>query len=176
MKKTSIIIDKEDLNLVQALAMMKRTPEHFKYLPDRFKNKAHVLTLLKANGYVLEHLSDDMRSDKDIVREAVHSAPDTFRYASDSLKAEREFVIEMLQFSGFILKHIDKSLKKDKELMLIAIQTDKMAFNSTHKKFRDMIRENHLDPVQHLKNEILNEKLQKELNNSGNTGMKKRKI
>ena len=49
--------------------------------------------------------------------------PDAFQYASDKLKADREFVYDLVKDDGAVLEHAADALKDDTELVVRAIET-----------------------------------------------------
>ena len=59
---------------------------------NKNSSRKEVLTVVKADGWALEHASDELKNDREIVLEAVNSHGVTLRYASDELKADPELI------------------------------------------------------------------------------------
>ena len=59
---------------------------------NKNSSREEVLKVVKADGWTLEHASDELKNDREIVLEAVNSHGVTLRYASDELKADPELI------------------------------------------------------------------------------------
>jgi hypothetical protein len=55
------------------------------------------LALVGHNGMFLEHLSPALRGDREVVRRAVVTVPESFAHASEELRADREYVLFLMQ-------------------------------------------------------------------------------
>lgn len=53
---------------------------------------------------------------------------DSFNYASEELKSNRDFVLEAVNIKGSALKYVSKELKSDKEIVISAIKNNSSAF------------------------------------------------
>lgn len=96
-------------------------------------DKDTVLEVIKTRGDVFEALSrakDEVKSDKELVREAMQIMPNVFTCASEELRGDKELVLEALELyrkSGFYF-HIDavsESLRSDGEFMLEIMKLNK---------------------------------------------------
>nr|CAG4714732.1 unnamed protein product [Naegleria fowleri] len=74
------------------------------------------------NGLALLYASDDLKSDKEIVLEAVSMHGRAFEYASEDLKKDKQFVLEVVQQNGEVLEYTFIDLKQDKEVVLEAVK------------------------------------------------------
>ena len=53
---------------------------------------------------------------------------DSFNYASEELKSNRDFVLEAVNIKGIALKYVSTELKSDKEIVISAIKNNSSAF------------------------------------------------
>ena len=68
----------------------------FKHLSDNFrKDKAFVMEAVSKDGRHLEHVDKKLKNDKDVVKAAYVQNPESFRYASNSLKHNPAFLEEI---------------------------------------------------------------------------------
>jgi hypothetical protein len=73
------------------------------------------VALVDQDGNYLEHLTSELRRDPEVVQRAVRSTPAALAYASDDLRADRDFVIGLIQESlaeddNFIERLLDDPL------------------------------------------------------------------
>ena len=59
---------------------------------NKSSSREEVLKVVKADGWTLEHASDELKNDREIVLEAIKSDGHALRYASDELKADPELI------------------------------------------------------------------------------------
>jgi len=109
-----------------AVTAIERSVFNFDYLDPIFKkDKEFVMKVFENSkrgdeGYALEYLDDNLKTDKDVVLAAVNATPDSIEYADNSLKADKEVVLAALLSPGDSYKFVDESLKNDKDVLLAA--------------------------------------------------------
>lgn len=91
------------------------------------------MNLTAESGYILKNHPNC--NDKRLVSECIAiSGSDIFKYASDELKSDREFIIQQLNIvidtdmNGYIIKHCSSEIKKDREIALLALKTSEHVF------------------------------------------------
>ncbi|SVC31779.1 uncharacterized protein METZ01_LOCUS284633, partial [marine metagenome] len=67
-------------------------------------------------GYAFDHMSDELKADKEVIMAAVQENADSLKFASDELKADKEVVMA----AGSALEYASDELKADKEVVMAA--------------------------------------------------------
>lgn len=70
----------------------------------------------RCSGGVLEYVSKELRSRKEIVLAAVSRSGWALRYAADSLQDDKQVVLAAVQENGLALQYASNRLKKDQEV------------------------------------------------------------
>lgn len=93
-------------------------------------NREEVLAEVTRNEYALENAVEEFRSDREIVLAATLTTDDglTFQYATDDLKADREFVVEAVPQNGQALNYVTEERQADRDIVLAATTQDDDAF------------------------------------------------
>ena len=89
---------------------------------NKFKNdKEFMLALLAYNGTYLEHASDELKADKEIVMAALKSGYRLpYEHVSDALKTDRDFLLEIVSLDAYCLEFFSEELKQDEQIVLAA--------------------------------------------------------
>ena len=72
---------------------------------------------------------------------------DSFKYASEDLKSDREFVLKAVNIKGSVLEYVSPELKADKEVVLVAVKNNERAYKyasgglQSDKEISDLIEE-----------------------------------
>jgi hypothetical protein len=66
----------------------------------------------------------EIRSDPDLVMDAVKIEPMAFKFASDELRADLQFVLEVVKQNWVTLAHASKAARSDPEIVLEAVRQD----------------------------------------------------
>lgn len=91
---------------------------------------------------VVEFASNELKSDKNFILEAIKSNGNSLLYSSKEFKKDKELILEAVKTSGNVLVElgkIDESLFKDKELILEAIKSDINSKNNKYEKSNKVI-------------------------------------
>lgn len=96
---------------------------------NKHSSREEVLKVVKADGWTLEHASDELKNDREVVLEAVMKdaeAPEFFgqcslAYASTSLRADREVVLESVKENGLALEFASDDLRNNRKIVFKAI-------------------------------------------------------
>ncbi len=80
--------------------------------------------LLKKDGFVLKHVSDTIKNDKDVVLAAVQQDGYTLEYASPDLQKDEE-VLAAVKQNASILQYTSEELKKNKQFLLECYRINK---------------------------------------------------
>jgi len=88
-------------------------------------DKTEALAAVKDDGWALEHVSDELRADKEVVMAAVQKQDmgSMLMYASEELKADKELVMAAVKSDGGALLYASDELKADKELVMEAVKS-----------------------------------------------------
>ena len=104
-------------------------------IPDRLKNdREFFLEIARVSG-LIEHASEKLRNDKEIVLAAVGTLPKSFEYASKDLKANKEVVLGAVGRGSWI-GQVSEELRGDKEVALAAGRRNPNAFEAISKELR----------------------------------------
>jgi len=89
---------------------------------NQFANdKEFMLALLEFNGTYLEHASDELKADKEIVMAALKSGYSLpYEHVSDALKTDRDFLLEIVSLDAYCLEFFSEELKQDEQIVLAA--------------------------------------------------------
>ena len=128
-KRLTIEIEREEtkkryLEKVKATEAEKdeklREQESVKLYFLNMNNRNFMLNVVKQEGMALEHASDDLKGDKDLVREAVQQNWSALQHASADLKGDKDIVMEAVKQNGNALEHASADLQGDEELKRLA--------------------------------------------------------
>eukprot|EP00961_Rhodomonas_salina_P279929 3781521-Rhodomonas_salina.8 len=90
---------------------------------DRKGDKALVKKALRSNPKALQFANDDLRSDAPFVKDAVTIDGQALKYADAQVKKNRAVVMAAVQCGGFNLKYAADKMKKDEETVLLAVRS-----------------------------------------------------
>ena len=93
------------------------------YASERLKNDRNfILSAVKLKGHALVHVLPKFQNDKEIVLTAVENGNfNTFKYASDELKNDKDFVLQVLKISPYSFQYVSDKLKEDKAVIKQAL-------------------------------------------------------
>lgn len=82
-------------------------------------------------------VSPELKSDPDIVMEAIHTNPANFRFACPILTSDKAFVLQAVTFAGECLAHASPELQGDVEVVLAAVKQDGRALQYASTELRN---------------------------------------
>jgi len=83
-------------------------------------NKELVMIACRRNGRAFRYASDSLRNDRDFVLKVFCVDSSAFPYLSEELRNDREIVLAACQQDGWALQYVSKELRNDKEVALTA--------------------------------------------------------
>lgn len=91
-------------------------------MKNQFANdKEFMLALLAYNGTYLEHASDELKADKEVIMAALKSGYSLpYEHVSDALKTDRDFLLEIVSLDAYCLEFFSEELKQDEQIVLAA--------------------------------------------------------
>ena len=91
-------------------------------MENQFSNdKEFMLALLAYNGTYLQHASEELKADKEVVMAALQSGYSLpYEHVSDALKTDRDFLLEMVSLDAYCLEFFSEELKQDEQIVLAA--------------------------------------------------------
>ncbi|MDB2562246.1 DUF4116 domain-containing protein [Sulfurimonas sp.] len=98
-----------------------------------------------ANLIIAENLSKKLRNDKELFVALLLYTPETFLYASEDLKNDKEFIFNYLRENDWaypMIKHVSKALRNDKKFIFDLLEIDGSCiefFNDEFKNDKDII-------------------------------------
>lgn len=121
---------KNDLDFM--LEALKRNASTYSFMSPKIKSNREV-QLYRARQDGPNMLSGRKHKyDPEMVIEAVKGDGNNLKYASDDLKADRNFILKILSLkSSGAYQYIDERLKQDRELLLMAVEFDPQAIDHT---------------------------------------------
>ena len=89
---------------------------------NQFANdKEFMLALLAYNGTYLQHASEELKADKEVIMAALKSGYSLpYEHVSDALKTDRDFLLEMVSLDAYCLEFFSEELKQDEQIVLAA--------------------------------------------------------
>lgn len=95
-----------------------------RFLTDEMRSDRQlVLHSVSHNGDSLQHVSDALKSDRIVVRAAVLNDAASLRFASSKLRADREIVSLAVMHNFVALGYASQDLKLDLEMRILAART-----------------------------------------------------
>jgi len=91
-------------------------------MKNQFANdKEFMLALLAYNGTYLQHASEELKADKEVIMAALKSGYSLpYEHVSDALKTDRDFLLEMVSLDAYCLEFFSEELKQDEQIVLAA--------------------------------------------------------
>lgn len=91
-------------------------------MKNQFANdKEFMLALLAYNGTYLEHASEELKADKEVIMAALKSGYSLpYEHVSDALKTDRDFLLEIVSLDAYCLEFFSEELKQDEQIVLAA--------------------------------------------------------
>jgi superoxide dismutase len=83
-----------------------------------------VLKSVEIDGSDLKYASDVLRADKEVVLRAINSVGSALEYATENLRADRAFIMIAVEENGSALEYASDVLRADKGVVLRAINSD----------------------------------------------------
>lgn len=108
--------------------------EDFKII---YSNRKMLIILLKMYGNNLQKLTDKQKDDQELVEAAMSSYKATFEYASNRLKADKDFVKKIVLNKGSLIKYASDDIKDDFECAKIALEKSPFAYPHLSARLRD---------------------------------------
>jgi hypothetical protein len=81
--------------------------------------------MMRINGELLQHVSDELKDDYEIVNIAVGNNANALRFASNELRDNREIVMKAVKNNPKALKFASIKLRSDREVVMEAIKKSK---------------------------------------------------
>jgi hypothetical protein len=131
--------DNEDI----AWCAMTNDRNAISYISDRLKNdKELVMMGLAAKGKYsfnngLQHASEDLRKDPDLVKYAIEIDPELFVDAHESLYKDKQFNLELIHDNVYMLKWLYTPMKNDIDIVKCVIKKDYKLFEFVGKEIKN---------------------------------------
>jgi hypothetical protein len=91
-------------------------------MKNQFANdKEFMLALLAYNGTYLQHASEELKADKEVIMAALQSGYSLpYEHVSDALKTDKDFLLEIVSLDAYCLEFFSEELKQDEQIVLAA--------------------------------------------------------
>ena len=86
-------------------------------------NRNLMMDLVKINEYALQHASDELKDDKEIVLASIKNEPFTLFNASERLQNDKELNIEVVKMQGILIFDLSDKLQKDEDIINTAVKS-----------------------------------------------------
>ena len=106
--------------------LSSKTIQQYKQFILKIINKydrQFLLEIVLMNGEILQYLSEDATSDKEIVLAAVSNCGSALSYAFKELKGDKEIVLAAINLCGNAFQYASEELKKDNEVLMLLDKT-----------------------------------------------------
>ena len=77
---------------------------------------------VRKNWRMLQHAPKELRSDRELVSEAVGQSWEALKFASEKLRADRNLVLSAVEQDGLAVEHAAPCMQKDHDVMLAAVK------------------------------------------------------
>ena len=86
--------------------------------PEYWDDKQAVLKSIHSNVYFVSRFSDNLKNDECVIFAAINISGETFKYASEKLKGDKDFVLDAIKKTknGNIFEFVSEDLRGDKEI------------------------------------------------------------
>ncbi|MBD97598.1 hypothetical protein CL648_02200, partial [bacterium] len=118
--KFSSIEDQDKRTIEELISKSERELQTLCNKSDQFTT----LFCVVKNGRLLQHASEELKGNREVVLAAVRQDGYALEYASEELKGDREVVLEAVKQDGYALEHASAELKGDREVVLEAVKQD----------------------------------------------------
>ena len=107
--------------------------------PEQCNRTAHEIWLerVSQNGNALEHATDELKGDTEIVMAAVSQNGRALEYATDELKGDRKIVMAAVSKNGHALQYAKDELKGDREIVMMAVSSVGSALRYSPEELKD---------------------------------------
>lgn len=116
------------------LTAVQDTGEALQFASERLRgNKEIVLAAVKGeygSAHVLQYATEDLKDDEEMMLAATAEIWRNFKFASDRLKKDKNFILQVVgqsKFSGSALQFVSEELKSDREFIMQVIKIDGLA-------------------------------------------------
>ena len=106
------------------LIALKDDSMALEYVSDKYKNNKEIVKFaISGRGSALKFASQDCKNDEEIILLAIrnHQYGNPFKYASDILKNNKDFINKAIEINGYVLDHVNHKYITE-ENMMIAIR------------------------------------------------------
>eukprot|EP01080_Neovahlkampfia_damariscottae_P006713 gene6713-10878_t len=112
-----------------ALKLIKDYPGGLCFCSDQMKSDPEiVLEAVKIDGLSIEFACPEQKKNKEILEAAIKQNPESIRWLPIELMLDEEFMIKIISLNGEILKHLDEKYKKNKTIALSAVKSSENGF------------------------------------------------
>lgn len=124
-----------DIKFEESLALIRKDRKNFALLPYDIKNNKEFikLALHKSNGLLgidIKYLSDELRDDRDFIKEIINIRPTSLVYASKELQNDLELVFIAIKKDPFVIEILDHIKDKYNEnIGQLELDKDKFILN-----------------------------------------------
>lgn len=112
---------------------------NIQYADYKFRNdKDFVLNALKTadrGGYILWHISRDLRADRDIVDRAITMNGNEIRFAHPKFLKDKKMVLKAIERGGALLNILDEEMLKDADILAKLVSNDQIENGSNYVQF-----------------------------------------
>mmetsp|Transcript_385 Transcript_385/g.513 ORF Transcript_385/g.513 Transcript_385/m.513 type:complete len:269 (+) Transcript_385:57-863(+) len=105
--------------------IVSRNPRGLMFAPYEIRNNRRVvLDAIQKFGFAIQHASIELQQDAAILKLAIEKSIHCFKFASDSMKNDKELVLNLMQKSeknSVILRYCSPDLQEDAEVVCLAV-------------------------------------------------------
>ena len=101
-----------------------------------WSDKEFVKAAVKINGIQIKYASEFIKSNADIILEAVINNYNALQYASELLKSDKEFIKKIVNINGNALQYASSNIKSDKAIVSVALKRNCTAIQYASESLR----------------------------------------
>lgn len=91
--------------------------DYEKILKNNPNNKEIAIKVMKENGVYLKFLTNELKDDEKIVKEATNSYVYSIQYASERIQNNKTFIMTLLNENIFIFRYLQDKMQNDKDVL-----------------------------------------------------------
>ena len=112
------------MNRLDALEIVRMNGVMLQTMPEFADDFGVVLEAVRNNGPSLKYASDTMKNNKEVVMAAALKNANALEYASDKIKNDKDFILSLIKQTPNVMEavipNVSKKLKRNEEVIITA--------------------------------------------------------
>jgi len=114
----------------EALKIVREVCNNFKGLDIKYRSDREIaMEAVIMDGLLLKYVSEDLKSDIEIVKIALRFTPMAFEFVSNKFKDDEKLVLDVVSRCGDAIRFASPRLRHNKDIVLVAVRNDGRALS-----------------------------------------------